>query len=95
MFDDSVSSPQQMKFHDDFIIRLNGFDLGQLLDGLEVRADAWRLTAEYMESGKAPEGFMIEECNDAEEARKIAGYYERILDSLIANGISKVVDHGE
>lgn len=84
MFDDSVSSPQQMKFDGDFIIRLNGFDLGQLLDGLEARADAWRLTAEFKETGEAPEGSMIEECNDAEEARKVARHYERIIDSLIA-----------
>ncbi|MCO6483341.1 MAG: hypothetical protein J5I62_11180 [Flavobacteriales bacterium] len=67
----------------EFIIRLNGFDLGQLLDGLEARATAWRHTAEYMETGEAPEGFMIEECTDAEEARKIAGHYERILGTIL------------
>lgn len=66
----------------EFIIRLNGFDLGQLVDGLEVRADAWRLTAEYMETGEAPEGSMIEDCNDAEEARKIAGHSERIIEAV-------------
>ncbi|MBV6405273.1 MAG: hypothetical protein GFGODING_02040 [Flavobacteriales bacterium] len=47
------------------------------MDGLETRDDAWRLTAEYMETGEAPEGSMIEECNDAEEARKIAGHHDR------------------
>jgi hypothetical protein len=67
----------------EFVIRLNGFDLGQLLDGLEVRAAAWRHTAEYMETGEAPEGIVIEECTDAEEARKIAGHYERIIEAVM------------
>lgn len=69
--------------HDkEFVIRLNGLDLGQLIDGLEARAAAWRLTANYLESGEAPDGFVIEECDDAEEARRIAEHYQSILDQL-------------
>ncbi len=66
----------------EYVIRLNGLDLGQLIDGLEARADAWRLTAVYLETGKAPDGFVIEECEDAEEARRIAEHYDRILDTI-------------
>jgi hypothetical protein len=69
--------------HDkEYVIRLNSLDLGQLIDGLEARADAWRLTAVYLETGEAPDGFMIEECEDAEEARRIAEHYDRILDAV-------------
>lgn len=63
----------------EYTIQLDSLDLGQLIDGLEARADAWRLTAEYLETGEAPEGFVIEECSDADEARRIAGHYESII----------------
>jgi hypothetical protein len=70
--------------HDkEYVIRLNGLDLGQLIDGLEARATAWRLTATYLETGEAPDGFVIEECGDAEEARRIAEHYHRILGSIL------------
>jgi hypothetical protein len=70
--------------HDkEYVIRLNGLDLGQLIDGLEARADAWRLTAVYLETGEVPDGFVIEQCSDAEEARRIAEHYQRILAHII------------
>lgn len=70
--------------HDkEYVIRLNGLDLGQLIDGLEARADAWRLTAEYLETGEAPVGVVIEESGDAEEARRIAEHYQRIIGTVV------------
>jgi hypothetical protein len=70
--------------HDkEFVIRLNGLDLGQLIDGLEARATAWRLTATYLETGEAPDGFVIEECSDAEEARRIAEHYGGIISTVV------------
>ncbi|MBL7945708.1 MAG: hypothetical protein JNN32_06545 [Flavobacteriales bacterium] len=70
--------------HDiEFVIRLSGLDLGQVIDGLEARATAWNLTAIYLETGDAPDGFLIEECTDAQEARRLAEHYQRILGSLI------------
>lgn len=70
--------------HDkEYVIRLNGLDLGQLIDGLEARAEAWRLTAVYLETGESPDGFVIEECSDAEEARRIAEHYEGILEKTL------------
>lgn len=72
-----------MHYDKEYFIRLSSLDLGQVIDGLEARAIAWRLTATWLETGEAPEGFMTEECSDAEEAQRLADYYERILDSLI------------
>ena len=66
-------------------IRLEGDDLGQLLDGLRCRSEAWHGTAEYMESGyTAREDFSIEECRDSEEALKIAAHYDRIIATIEA-----------
>ena len=68
----------------EYIIRLNAFDLGQLLDGLEARAQAWRNTATYLTTGEAPtEDFVAEECTDAEEAQKLAEHYERIISLVL------------
>ncbi|MBL7953531.1 MAG: hypothetical protein JNJ91_00740 [Flavobacteriales bacterium] len=67
----------------EYVIRLNGLDLGQVIDGQEARATAWNLTATYLETGEAPDGYVIEECSDAEEARRLAEHYQRILASLI------------
>jgi hypothetical protein len=63
-----------------FRIRIDGFDLGQLLDGLRIRAESWRKTADYLESGfTADDTFICEECDDVEEATKIADHYDRII----------------
>ena len=71
--------------HDkEYVIRLNGLDLGQLLDGLDVRACAWRATATYLETGEAPSpDFVVEECTDAEEATRLADHYDRIADLIM------------
>lgn len=66
-----------------YTIRIEENDLGQLLDGLRSRSESWHNTAEYFESGDHPhENLVIEECNDAEEARAIAGHYDRIITTL-------------
>ncbi|HNI04352.1 MAG TPA: hypothetical protein PL010_06930 [Flavobacteriales bacterium] len=70
--------------HDkEYVIRLSGSDLGQVIDGLEARTSAWHHTATYLETGEAPDGFLIEECEDAEEARRIAEHYQRILTAMV------------
>jgi hypothetical protein len=67
-----------------FQFQLEANDLGQVLDGLRCRAEAWRDTASYLETGEAPEGFFLpEECRDAEEARSIAADYERIIGEIV------------
>lgn len=60
-------------------IELDGFDLGQLLDGLDARADAWEKTANYHRTGGLPPDYIVEECNDADEADKIAAHYRSII----------------
>ncbi len=73
-----------MQADKEYVIRLNAFDLGQLIDGLEVRADAWRNTAKHMTTGEASKDeFLAEECRDAEEAERLAEHYDRIIATLM------------
>jgi hypothetical protein len=66
-----------------FQLRLESNDLGQMLDGLRTRADAWRKTAEYLEIGYvADESFVCEECSNPEEANSIALHYEKIISRI-------------
>lgn len=60
-------------------IKLDENDLGQLLDGLETRAEAWEKTANYHRTGESPPDFIVEECNDAHEADGIANHYRSII----------------
>ena len=66
-----------------FLLRLEGNDLGQLLDGLRNRSEAWHETAIYMESGYTErDDFIVEECRDADEAHTIAAHYDRIIATI-------------
>ena len=68
---------------DTFQIILKRRDLGQLLDGLRIRAEAWEKTADYLESGFSPDDYFIcEECSDSHEARCIARHYEPIIGAI-------------
>jgi len=61
-------------------IELDSNDLGQVCDGLEMRAKAWEDTARYLATGQSPDEFFIaEECRDADEAESIAQHYRSIL----------------
>jgi hypothetical protein len=60
-------------------IELDDFELGQLLDGAEARADAWEKTARHYRTGELPPDFIIEECNGADEAERIAAHYRAII----------------
>lgn len=60
-------------------IKINAHDLGQLLDGLEARAEAWEKTADYHRTGHSPPDFIVEESNDADEADSIANHYRSII----------------
>ena len=71
----------QKKLH----FTLGADDVGQLLDGLRLRAEAWTKTADYHESGfNSDDAFVCEECSDPHEARRIAQHYEKIITSLEA-----------
>jgi hypothetical protein len=61
-------------------IELEANDLGQILDGLEVRARQWEDTASYLRIGESSdEFFMPEECRDVEEADHVARRYRSII----------------
>ena len=64
-------------------IELSEFDLGQLLDGLNIRAEAWERTAQFHRTGEASPDFIVEECRDAEEAEKIAAHYRDIISKIL------------
>lgn len=65
-------------------LELNENDLGQLMDGLEQRAESWERTADCLRTGALPDGelFLIEECSDPQEAAAIAAHYRSILRTL-------------
>ena len=60
-------------------IELDELDLGQLLDRLDARVDAWEKTAAYHRTGETPADFIVEECANADEADKIAAHYRSIV----------------
>lgn len=62
-----------------FTIMFDSIDLGRLLDGLRIRAEAWRRTAEFIVSGYAQDDFICEECSDTDEAVRIAEHYEKLV----------------
>jgi hypothetical protein len=65
-----------------YCIELDEFDLGQLLDGLEARAEAREKTADYHRTGEPPTDFIVEECSDADEASQIAVHYRSIISKI-------------
>ena len=68
-----------------YTLRLEANDLGQLLDGIRSRSDAWHNTAKYLESGySSREDFIAEDCNDADEAQDIAAHYDQIVATIEA-----------
>ena len=67
-----------------YFLRLDENDLGQIIDGLQVREESWRRTADYFRSGNIPDdSFQIEECNGEHEANHMALFYARILRNLV------------
>jgi hypothetical protein len=67
--------------HKIYRIELDGFDLCQLLDGLEARAVIWEKTAHYHHTGESQD-CAIEECRDAAEAGGIAAHYRSIISKI-------------
>ncbi len=52
-------------------------------DALRARADAWHKTAEFIESGYiSDDSAECENCDDADEALRIAERYDRIVTKL-------------
>lgn len=64
-------------------ISINRTDLGQILDALDVRAEAWELTLDYLRGidiGNA----IVEDCDDETEAKYLAGRYREIIATIRA-----------
>jgi len=56
---------------------------GQIIDGLQCREDAYRKTAEYLETGIVQDlSFVCEEVSDADEARSLADLYAEIIHEI-------------
>jgi hypothetical protein len=68
---------------DDMVtLRLSRNDVGQIIDGLCARLDSWRTTQRYFEGDHVEAGTIIEDCDGAEEAKKIADCYNEIIDNI-------------
>ena len=60
----------------EFHFTLEGFDIGQILDGLRCRQESWANTAIYLRDDYFPnESFLCEECSDSDEAPAFARGY--------------------
>ena len=67
----------------EFHFTLEGFDIGQILDGLRCRQESWANTAIYLRDDYFPnESFLCEECSDSDEAQKLADQYQRINSAI-------------
>ena len=60
-------------------LRLDRNDVGQILDGLVCRLEAWQVTQQWFEDGYLEEDQQIEECDDFEEAQRMVKTYERLI----------------
>ena len=65
-------------------IELESNDLGQLLEGLDIRAEAWEKTVAYHRTGEVPgdDLFLVEESSDEYEADAIAEHYRSIIRTI-------------
>jgi hypothetical protein len=63
-------------------IELDSIDLGQLLDDLDIRAEAWEKTAFFHRTGESPSDIIVEERRDAQEAGSIATHYRSIIEKI-------------
>ncbi|MBI1325397.1 hypothetical protein GC170_19710 [bacterium] len=64
-------------------IELSDIDLGQTLDALDTRAEAYEKTAAYLDGEPlACKFFLPEEVNDSYEARRIAEHFRSIMANI-------------
>lgn len=64
-------------------IELSDIDLGQTLDALDTRAEAYEKTAAYLDGEPIKdEFFLIEEVSHSREARQIAEHFRSIIGKI-------------
>jgi hypothetical protein len=69
----------------EIFLRLDSLDVGQIVDGLRCRQESWSNTANYLRDDYFPDdSFICEECSDADEAQRLADWYQRILAAIEA-----------
>ncbi len=68
--------------NDNIKLKLPALEIGQILDALYLRMEAWEYTEEYLNTGQVHEPYCVEECSSAYEARRIADYYKKIIQSI-------------
>jgi hypothetical protein len=68
--------------NDNVKLKLPGLAIGQILDALYLRMEAWEYTEEYLNTVQVHEPYCVEECSSAYEARRIADYYKEIIQSI-------------
>jgi hypothetical protein len=58
--------------------------VGQMLDGLRIRAESWEHTKIYLSDGVVvdPDNPYVEECNDETEAGQIEAFYREIIKEI-------------
>ncbi len=67
----------------EFVLKLNSVHVGQMLDGLRIRAESWRNTQTYLRDRYQPdESISLEECSSEHEAEQIAELYESIISTI-------------
>lgn len=87
VFLDAFENPGQViipNMGKDCTITLTENEMGQILDGLIIRAESWERTAEFLRTGSMPEDeiFVIEDCSEPTEADAVAGQYRLIIGKM-------------
>ena len=69
---------------DEFVtLKLPTLFVSQILDGLQIRAESWERTKDYLSDGVInPDDPYIEECDDETEARQIETFYREIIKEI-------------
>jgi hypothetical protein len=62
-----------------YVLKLERSDIGQIIDALESRAEAYESTSQILRGHDEEASFIIEEVNDHSEADKIAEYFRAII----------------
>lgn len=65
-----------------YIIKISNNNLGQIIDGLKQRAEAYHITAEYYVTGHISDDQCIQEVKDEHEAISIRDHYNDIVKDL-------------
>lgn len=66
-----------------FSVQFEYDDLGQTLDALDSRAQAWEDTAVFLRTGEtSSESFIAEDCSDENEADRIAKHFRSIIKQI-------------